>query len=284
MRRFLLAGALLGVVLAATACGSSSVDPAQVADAATKTSALASYRVATATKLKLSGRDVTFKGQGVYAPKHRRGRLTLDMSQLNQVAGAAGSPYNLGYAEFVLDGTTMFMRIPLLKQLNPSLRPWIKLDLAQAGKTQGLDFGSFLQFGQGGDPAQALEYLRATGKLQKKGTETVRGVKTTHYAGTVDLKKVADQAPPQLRNEVRKNVDRLIAMTGQQTIPVEVWVDDQGYVRREQYTSKLQIQNQKVDVVSSLELYDFGTPVIAPLPPPADVSDFSGNGQKGTQS
>jgi hypothetical protein len=283
MRRLLLAGALLGVVLAATACGSSSVDPAQVANAATKTSSAASYRLATATKLKLANRNVTFDGQGVFDSKRRRGRLSLDLSQLNQVSGAAGSPYNLGYAEFVLDGTTMYMRIPLLKQLNPTLRPWIKLDLAQAGKTQGLDFGSFLQFGQGGDPTQALEYLRATGKLQKKGTEDVRGVKTTHYAGTVDLKKVADQAPAKLRDEVRKNVDRVIAETGQRTIPVEVWVDDQGYVRREQYTSKLQVQNQKVDVQSTLELFDFGTPVVAPLPPPADVSDFTG-GPKGTQS
>ena len=275
--------ALVATVLAGTACGSSSsVSPDAVANAATKTGSLTSYRVATTTKLKLGKRNVTFKGTGVFDPKQRRGKLSLDMSQLNQVSGAAGSPYNFGYAQFVLDGATIYMRIPILKQLNPSLRPWVKIDLIQAGKTQGLDFGSFLQFGQGGDPTQALQYLRATGKLQKKGSDDVRGVEATHYSGSVDLKKVPDAAPANVREELRKNVDRLIQLTGQRTIPVEVWVDSKGYIRRETYTNKLPIQGRKLDVESSLDLYDFGTPVVAPVPPAADVTDFTG--RKGAQS
>jgi hypothetical protein len=270
---------LLGVALAAsamlTACGSTAVSPKSVAEAATKTSSLKSYRVQTTTTLKLGKRDVTFKGDGVFAPRGRRGRLSLDMSALKQISGAEGSPYNFGYAEFVLEGTTIYMRIPLLKQLNPSLKPWVKLDLGQAGRTQALDFGSFLQFGQGGDPTQALQYLRATGKLEKKGTDRVRGVPTTHYKGAVDLRKVADKAPANLRAELRTNVDRLIALTGSSTIPLDVWVDEHGYVRKERYTEKLELQGQKVDVEASVELFGFGTPVIAPVPPAADVSDFT---------
>jgi hypothetical protein len=283
MRAAALLTLVLGATLTATACGGSgTVSPESVANAATKTGAQ-SYRVATTTKVKLNKRNVTFKGNGLFDPRHRRGRLSLDMSQLNQISGASGSPYNLGYAQFVLDGTTMYMRIPLLKQLNPSLKPWVKIDLNQAGKTQGLDFGAFLQFGQGGDPTQALQYLRATGKLKKKGTEKVRDVETTHYAGSVDLKKVATTAPANVRVELKKNVDRLIALTGERTIPVEVWVDGNGYIRRETYTSKLQVSGQKVDVDSALELYDFGTRVVAPVPPAADVTDFSG-GSKGATS
>jgi hypothetical protein len=276
----LIRASLLGSALAAgavmlTACGGSAVSPKSVADAAAKTSSLKSYRVETTTTLKLGKRDVTFTGDGVFAPKGRRGRLSLDMSALNQISGASGSPYNLGYAQFVLDGTTIYMRIPLLKQLNPSLKPWVKLDLGQAGRTRVADFGSFLQFGQGGDPTQALEYLRATGKLDKKGTESVRGVSTTHYKGTIDLRKVADKAPANLRAELRTNAKRLIALTGSSKIPVDVWVDKHGYVRKERYTEKLALQGHKVDVEASVELFGFGTPVIAPVPPAADVSDFS---------
>jgi hypothetical protein len=275
MRAPVAIAAAAGMMLVLAACGSKSLSSVPVAAAAKKTSSLKSYRVQTATTLKLGKRDVTFKGDGVFAPKGRRGRLSLDMSALNQISGAAGSPYNLGYADFVLDGTTIYMRIPLLKQLNPSLKPWVKLDLGQAGRTQALDFGSFLQFGQGGDPTQALQYLRATGKLEKKGTGSVRGVSTTHYKGAVDLRKVADKAPANLRAELRTNVNRLIALTGTSTIPVEVWVDEHGYVRRERYTEKLALQGHKVDVEASLELFGFGTPVIAPVPPAADVSDFT---------
>src|SRR5204862_396375 len=98
---------------------------------------------------------------------------------------------------------------------------------------------------------------------------------TTHYKGAVDLRKVADKAPAKLRAELRTNVDRLIALTGSSTIPVEVWVDEHGYVRKERYTEKLELQGHKVDVEESVELFDFGTPVIAPVPPAADVSDFT---------
>jgi hypothetical protein len=274
--------ALLVTAVVATACGGgASVSPESVANAATKTGGQ-TYRVATTTKLKLKNRNVTFKGDGLYDPNKRRGRLSLDMSQLKQISGAAGSPYNFGFAEFVLDGTAMYMRIPLLKQLNPGLKPWVKIDLIQAGKTQGLDFGSFLQFGQGGDPTQALQYLHATGKLKKKGTDEIRGVKATHYSGSVDLKKVANVAPANVRPELRKNIDRLIALTGQRSLPVDVWVDGKGFIRRERYTNKLSISGQKVDVESTLELFDFGTPVIAPVPPAGDVTDFSGGGKGAT--
>ena len=284
MRGALLA-TLAAASLAAAACGGggSTVSPESVAQAATKTANLRSYRVATSTKLKLAKRNLTFTGSGAFDPKGRRGRLSLDMSQLNQISGASGSPYNLGYAQFILAGTAMYLRIPLLKQLNPSLKPWVKIDLRQAGQTQGLDFGAFLQFGQGGDPSHALDYLRATGKLKKKGTEEIRGIETTHYTGTVDLKKVPATAPARSRAEVRKNVDRLISLTGHQTITVEVWVDGNGYIPRETYTNKLPIQNQKADVQSTLELFDFGTPVVAPVPPAEDVTDLSG-GPKGATS
>jgi hypothetical protein len=284
MRPAVLGAALAAAAVALTACGGGgSIDPEPVAKAATKTSSAKSYRVHLTTALRVGKRDLTFKGDGAFEPKARRGRLSLDMSALKQISGAEGSPYNLGYAQFVLDGTTIYMRIPLLKQLNPTLKPWVKLDLGQAGRTQGLDFGSFLQFGQGGDPTQALQYLRATGKLKKEGTEDVRGVSTTHYKASVDLRKVADKAPPRLRTELRKNADRLIQLTGSSSIPIEVWIDGQNFVRKETYTEKLQLQGQKADITASIELFDFGTPVVAPVPPAADVTDFTG-GANGASS
>jgi hypothetical protein len=276
IRRALLGAALAATAVASAACGSASVDPSSVANAATKTSALKSFRVHTTTTFKLGGRDLTFKGDGAFASKARRGRLSLDMSALNQIVGAEGSPYNLGYALFILNGNTVYMRIPILKQLNPSLKPWLKLDVGQGGRTQQLDFGSFLQFSQGGDPTQALEYLRAAGKVKKEGGADVRGVATTHYKVSVDLRKVADKAAASRRDELRKNVNRLIALTGSSTIPIEVWIDKQGYVRKEMYTEKVKLQGQKAAVEASVEMFDFGTPVVAPVPSAAEVTDLTG--------
>lgn len=252
--------ALLPVAALLAACGASSVSPESVANAATKTSTTKSYRVEATTKLKVQGRNVTFKARGAFDPKRRLGRTNLDMSQLNQVQGGQQSPYNLGYATFILVGTSMYMRIPLLRQTYPTLKPWVKIDLRRAARSGGLD--SFLQFGAGGDPATVLGYLKGVGKLEKKGTEDVRGVSTTHYSGTIDVAKL-------------KGGQELRRLTAEDKLPVDVWVDKDGYVRREQWKEKVDFGNQKSEIDLKLELFDFGAPVQAEAPPAADVTDLT---------
>jgi hypothetical protein len=255
-----LALLLLPAAALLAACGGASVSPDSVAHAATKTSSTKSYRVAATTKLKVQGRKLTFKANGAFDPKQRIGRMNLDMSQLGQIQGGQGSPYNLGYATFIMSGTSMFMRIPLLRQTYPSLRPWVKIDLRNTARSGGLD--SFLQFGAGGDPATVLGYLQGLGKLNKEGNEDVRGVSTTHYSGTIDVDKLKDGAA------LRK-------LAGQGKIPVDVWVDKAGYVRREKWKEKVSLGNSKSDLDLQLDLFDFGTPVTAQVPAATDVSDLT---------
>jgi hypothetical protein len=255
-----LALALLSAAVLLTACGSASVDPASVARAATKTSTTKSYRVEATTKLTVQKRHVTFKAEGAFDPKRKLGRMNLDMSQLGQIQGGQGSPYNLGYATFILAGTSMYMRIPLLRQTYPTLKPWVKIDLRRAARSGGLD--SFLQFGAGGDPASVLAYLKGVGKLHDEGSEDVRGVSTTHYRGTIDVKKLKGGA------ELRR-------LTASDQIPVDVWVDDDGYVRREKWKEKVNFGNRKTDIGVKLELFDFGAPVQAQAPAASDVTDLT---------
>jgi hypothetical protein len=247
-------------------CGGSGVSPESVADAATKTAAVESYRMLATTKLTLNGKDLTFVAKGVFDPKQRRGRMTLDMSQLGSVQGGGDSPYNYGYATFILDGKDMYMRIPLLRLTYRNLKPWVKIDLDRAGRAGGLD--SYLQFGASGDPTQLLRSLQGLGKLEKKGSEDVRGVSTTHYAGTIDLHKV-------------KGGDLLARITGVEKLPVEVWVDGNGLVRRQKWTETLNGQDgEQTEMEVAMDLYDFGAPVIALVPPARDVTDFSGGGSE----
>lgn len=274
-----LAFALLPTVAVLAACGGgTSISADSVANAATKTANVKSYRVSTITTMELpsTARKVTFRGTGAYDPNGRRGRLELDLSDLNQVLGPEGSPYNFGHVQMIMAGTSMYMRIPFLKQAEPSLKPWIKIDLERAGQAQGLDFSSFLQFGQGGDPTQTLQYLRAAGKVEKVGGEQVRGVATTHYKAIVDLRKVADKAPAKDRDALRRSIDRLITITGQKTLPVEIWIDRDGLVRRESSRQQLLVQSEKTQLASTMELYDFGAPVAAPVPSKSIVTDLSG--------
>jgi hypothetical protein len=279
MRGGLAVLAVLPAVALLAACGGAgSISPDSVANAATKTANVKSYRVSTVTTMELpsTAREVTFRGTGAYDPNGRRGRLELDLSDLNQVLGPQGSPYNFGHVQMILAGTSMYMRIPFLKQAEPSLKPWIKIDLDRAGQAQGLDFSSFLQFGQGGDPTQTLQYLRAAGKVEKVGGEQVRGIQTTHYKAIVELRKVAEKAPAKDRDALSRSIERLIAITGQKTLPVEIWIDKNGLVRRETSRQQLLVQNEKTQLASSMELYDFGAPVAAPVPSKSLVTDLSG--------
>jgi hypothetical protein len=262
-----LALALLPAAALLAACGgSSSIDPASVAKAATKTSTTTSYRVDARTGLKVQGRDLTFTARGAFDPKRKLGQMNLDMSQLGKIQGGQGSPYNLGYATFILSGTSMYMRIPLLRQSYPTLKPWVKIDLRRAARSGGLD--SFLQFGAGGDPSSVLGYLKGVGKLQKQGTEKVRGVSTTHYSGTIDVDKL-------------KNGQTLRRSTNQKTIPVDVWVDGNGYVRRERWKENVSFANAKTKLDLQLEFFDFGAPVSAQPPAAGTVTDLSALGTQG---
>ena len=261
MSRALGAAMLAGAALGPAACGGGAVSAEPVAHAATKTASLKSYRVEATTKLSIQKRDLTFTANGVFDPRKKRGRMTLDMSQLNQVQGPSGSPYNLGYATFILAGNDMYLRIPLLQARYRNLKPWVKIDLGRLGRAAGLD--SFLQFGAGGDPTRTLRYLNGVGSLHKKGTDTVRGVSTTHYEGTIDLEKV-------------KGATRLAQALGTSKLPVDVWVDGDGYVRREKWTEKLDTGAGKTNVAITMELYDFGAPVFAHVPPARDVTDLTG--------
>ncbi len=71
-------------------------------------------------------------------------------------------------------------------------KPWLKYNLdstlSQLG-VGGLPSG-------GSDPTQFLTYLKAAGATtQKLGTQTIRGVATTHYAVTVNLNNYAQLVP-----------------------------------------------------------------------------------------
>ena len=89
------------------------------------------------------------------------------------------------------------------------------------------------------DPTKLLDYLRSTSSVQKAGAATIRGVATTHYVAHV---KAAAKR-----------------------VPLDVWVDGSGLVRR------LRLHSQKVD--ASVDLFDFGDVTVV-VPPSSDTVDL----------
>jgi LppX/LprAFG-like lipoprotein len=265
MRALLLVASLL-LVLGASACGSktsaeTTVSPDAVQLAASRTTDAGSYKADMTASMEVSGQSVEMNGTGEFDASDQRGRMSFTTS-------VAGQDLDM---EMVYALPAVYMHYPagLLPGLSEE-RPWVKLDLEKLGRQEGLDFGQLMQAGQS-DPTQGLQYLKGADDIQAAGDEEVRGVQTTHYTGVVDLRALAEEDPA-----MKESVDQLIAQTGITRIPVDVWIDEDGLVRRLRQTMHGAASGQglPLDVTTTTELYDFGTDVSVEEPPADQVIDF----------
>jgi hypothetical protein len=268
----------LGTALALTACGggggnvsatssagatqtvSGSDASALIAAAQAKTTAAGSARVSFTLEMTGGAADGTMSGDGVF--DRHGGRMTMDLGGLS--GGALGS----GQAEVIFRDLVYYMKLPeaAAAQL-PTGKAWLKFDLGALSKEQGLDFEQLTQLNQS-DPSQALQLLSGAEDFEEVGKEEVRGVETTHYRGTVDMSKVAENAPEDLQDDIRK----IVEATGERTVPMDVWVDGDGLARRLKWTQQLP---QGAAMTMDEELYDFGVEVDAEPPPEDEVFDIT---------
>ena len=249
-----------------------------MAEAASKTSGLGSSRIAVRATVRGAGirEPITFTMRGVVDNRGRRGRLEVDFSRAVAIGGGRGlNPADfrgeVRFRDFVL-----YTRLPIFRRALPGRKEWMKLDLGKAGRELGFDHGQVSQMGHG-DPTQSLRYLRAvSGRTTKVGAETVRGVETTHYRATVDLRKYPSLVPPAQRPEARKSIDRLIELSGTSRVPTEVRVDARNVVRRLRTSMAFKAtpgSTERGRVDQTIDLFDFGVKVRVRPPPAARVVD-----------
>jgi hypothetical protein len=270
MRRFLLPFVVL-LALVAAACGSSgssstdgspsSAPAAQaVASAGQKSSDAGSAR-ASFTATFTGATSGTMTGEGEFS--QREGHLTMDMSDLG------GGAFGNGAAELTFSDLVYYMKLPQGAGLPlPPGKEWFKIDLKEIGQTQGLDLEQLTQLSQS-DPSQALDFLQgASDDFHEVGTEDVRGESTTHYAGTIDLNKVAESAPADLAEQYKK----LAELAPSPTVPMDVWIGDDGYVHKLRFEQKLAAGSS---MTMEEELYDWGTDVSVTVPSDDEVVDLT---------
>jgi hypothetical protein len=259
---------LVAAALAVAGCGggSASFDPA--ASAATTVDAK-SAKLAFATSIAGGGQTLHMTGSGTADFENREASMTFDVGDLLRGSGLPASSNERW--TIVTQRLVVYMHAPTLAQQLPGAKEWLKLDVAELARSHNVDLGQFRQLTQN-DPTQMLAYLRATsGKIDEIGKEDVRGVETTHYRAKVDLDKVAEQAPPNLRRTFRASIQSLKRGLGSDQIPVDVWIDEDNLVRRLQEHLPV-AGGGKIDF--SVDFYDFGTPVDISAPPASETLDL----------
>ncbi|GAA5161476.1 MULTISPECIES: hypothetical protein [Amycolatopsis] len=275
--------ALVAAGLALSACsadGSTAAPAAQqenspdrvVAAAYEKTTDARTAKTKIDTQVSANGQSMPISASGVIDFAGRAAQLTTTL------------PGGAGTSETRFVNGTVYQQLP--GQLGAQLsggKPWISIDaekLAQQQYGASLDdLGTNLT-----DPADTLGYLRgASDQVREIGPDTVDGTPTKHYDVTLNLDKAAAGQSPQ----VQQGTQRLEQQLGTHTLPAQVWLDDQGRLRKLTTEEKITpttsasaspgaAQTGPVTISITETFSDFGTPVSVTAPPAdqtADVTD-----------
>jgi hypothetical protein len=248
--------ALAVLTLALTACGGSgksgrtttaAATVSAVSDAVAKTAKAGSEHAVIAAVVSAGGNRVTVDGSGDFDSTRQTGSLRARLG----VGGLQST------VEEVLSGKTVYVSSPLFSTVLPAGKTWVKLDLASATKTLGVNASALTSQ----DPGAALEQLRALTGLRQLGTAAVDHVQTTHYRGRVDVAKLT----PAVRS--------LVSASGAAFGPVDVWVGADGYVHRIRVTTTASSGGQRAKTVVTMTLSDYGETVSVSVPPASATVD-----------
>lgn len=247
MRRALPAVLL---TLSITACGGENAREEMI-DAANRTANHEGLRAQLDGQIRVESASdpLPVGATAVVARGGERTRSTADLSAVQ------GPDLPDGPQEVVTIGENTYLRSPALLSLRKKGvdEEWILFD-AQAREQTGLGAGPA---GLGsGDPTEVLASLGKTaGDVEEVGQDSVRGADTTHYRTTVDLAGVEGADKQGLGEK----------------IPTEVWVGEDGLVRRLRQQVPFSNAGQSGEVRFTIEYFDFGVEERIEPPPEDEV-------------
>jgi len=213
---------------------------------------------------------------------------TGDFQMTVYVDGPLGSALNDGFEMRNVDGVA-YMRMPsgLPGFSLPDGKHWIAFDVPSGRNS----FTSPFALGTQSDPTKALAYLETVSSdVREVGSESIRGVDTTHYMATLDLAKAIDEQNKDVPSGLRDSMKELAGLFG--SVPANVWIDNDGRLRRLSLQLDLSemfrglAPNESADadhfvITETFDLYDFGTPVHVEAPPADQVARVPSLGDLG---
>jgi hypothetical protein len=208
--------------VALAACGGSgsglSLDP--VASAASK--AMSS----SGEKVEMRALLFTGSGRHWWGSMQGGGVMTSKAADLTILVSPIQGPSFTLHEIYVIQasGPVVYFSSPPLSRRLPQGKPWLRVDVAKILKR---DFGAEIsKLPQTNDPSEFLRLLRARGLHPvKRGDETIDGRKTTRYHAEVGVEQAIE------KTGVSKAGARLLRQQlTSMTIPVDAWVDEDGYL------------------------------------------------------
>lgn len=162
-------------------------------------------------------------------------------------------------------GDKAYMRIGLFASIGIPT-PWVSLTTDEAGDI-ATGFGA-----NTADPMGTLGvYYYADADVELIGQEQVRGIDSTHFRISADVEKLLALADPEQANELRNTS----GFPADGTLPVDMWIGDDGFVRRFAYTvdGASDADSGFESMELGMEIFDYGEDINVVAPPAAQVTD-----------
>ena len=258
---------LPALALAATGLTSCGEDQASAAELIR--SAPAAFEEAGSARLEMTteiaGQEI--ETEGAFDLANGTGTISMSMP-------AVGS----GDIEMVFAGTTYFMRSEIFGTELPEGTEWVSFDLSELTEGSGVDLGGLASQGAN-DPTNALDALAGVAEeVVEVGQDEVRGVSTTHYTATIDMEEAyraaqdaAEEAGAEGPIVDEEQFDEFVAAYGDEPLETDIWIDDDGLVRRQ--TMVLEVMGQ--EMTQTMEYFDYGEPVEVDVPADDETVDIS---------
>ena len=216
-----------------------------------------------------SGEKFSFSGEADLDNVHQRFHMTMDMGLLG------------GEMEILMDRGVMYMRSPMFQDAGTE---WVSMDPSKMDPAAAAQFGGF---GAGTtDPSAFVGLFAGVFDVEASGEQELGGVPTTRYVGTIDLKKVlkgfsdvvGEDADGATKAQLKEAVKRFESLGIDEKIPFEIWIDAEGFPRRQRITmdfGDLVPGSEEANMEMSVDFSDFGKPVHIQIPDPSEVTDMT---------
>lgn len=177
-----------------------------------------------------------------------------------------------GALEIIVDGGTTYLRWGFFAALLGAETDWIAFEAEEAA---GLS--DFPGLGQFAAPGDFLDTFGNLSDLTDEGPDTIDGVDTTRYSGTIDLLAAALELEDQGGSSPALGGLDGAGFASLDAIPVQIWLDGQNYIRRFEFAFADVIDGQEASFRMVYDLFAFGEPLTLTLPDPDDVTFISGD-------
>jgi hypothetical protein len=295
MGRAASAWVLVALLGAGAGCGSADrglEGPVSLAAAVAATAEAGSARTESVTVTDTDGHTWTTRSSGIHDYRSARSELTYEVeghrSRLIIVGGTSYSELDGAEAFETAPGKRWIRNDPLTEERFEELNRDDCEHDPDAVDEQLRSCSSVMVFVDLSfdeeDPGETLEFLGEYGSpLSPIGREEVRGVPTVHVRMRVDFRR-ASEAWYREQGWSTRNIER--ALENQPTEPalVDVWVDNEGLVRRVRTTRSYEPAESEgfpelpegwgsYTSVTTTEYFDFGADTAIQPPPDSEVID-----------